>query len=276
MADSMNDQKRDNLLNLSLEATRREREKSMNLNVGYQEDTGLWDVIVKYSGDESGLAGPGITAVPLLGGYAIVTLPREALDEYTNRSQIIFVEKPKRLYFEILQAKGASCILAIQREQNLSGRDIIVGMVDSGVDWRHSAFWNPDGSSRILRLWDQSIPGNPPEGYALGTEYTKEELDEALKLPLPESSRMIPSVDFSGHGTAVLGIAAGSGSNGGIAYESDLMVVKMGNARPGSFPRTTELMMGVDYLVRQAIRLNRPLALNLSFGNNYGSHEPYN
>ena len=72
----MNDQKIDNQLNLALDATKREREKSINLDVGYQEDTGLWDVIVKYSGDETGLAGPCITAVPLLGGYAVVTLPQ--------------------------------------------------------------------------------------------------------------------------------------------------------------------------------------------------------
>lgn len=268
----MNDQKIDNQLNLALDATKREREKSINLNVGYQEDTGLWDVIVKYSGDEAGLAGPGITAVPLLGGYAVVTLPQEVIDEYTDRPQIIFVEKPKRLYFETLQAKGASCITGLQREQGLSGRGILVGIVDSGVDYRHPAFRNPDGSSRILSLWDQSIPGNPPNGYATGTEYTKEMLDAALQLPVQEASRLVPSMDFSGHGTAVLGIAAGGGENAGVAYESDLMVVKMGNARPGSFPRTTELIMGVDYLIRQAIRRNQPLALNLSFGNNYGSH----
>lgn len=60
--------------------------------------------------------------------------------------------------------------------------------------------------------------------------------------------------------------------NRGVAYESDLLVVKMGIPRQDSFPRTTELMQGVDYLVRQAIRLGRPIALNLSFGNNYGSH----
>ena len=80
--------------------------------------------------------------------------------------------------------------------------------------------------------------------------------------------------DSSGHGTAVLGIAAGNGRaldgvNRGIAYKSDLLVVKMGNARQNSFPRTTELMEGIDYLVRQAVKMGRPIAVNISFGNNY-------
>ena len=110
-----------------------------------------------------------------------------------------------------------------------------------------------------MRLWDQSIPGNPPEGYATGTEYTNEEINEALFLSVQEGRRLVPSEDVSGHGTAVLGVAAGSDfSRGavkrGVAYESDLLVVKMGIPRQDSFPRTTELMQGVDYLVRQAIR----------------------
>ena len=56
----MPDQKVDNLLNLSMDATPKEREKSENLNVGYDPKTRRWDVIVKYSGPESGLAGVGI------------------------------------------------------------------------------------------------------------------------------------------------------------------------------------------------------------------------
>lgn len=60
--------------------------------------------------------------------------------------------------------------------------------------------------------------------------------------------------------------------NRGVAYESDLLVVKMGIPRQDSFPRTTELMQGVDYLVRQALAMGRPMVINLSFGNNYGIH----
>lgn len=282
---NMPDQKLDNLLNLALDATEEEREKSRNLNVGYQKQTRKWEIIVKYSemGDsvEALLGGSGISVVPLLGGYAIVTLPESMLEEYSRRPQIEFIEKPTRLYFEDLFSKEASCITQVQRDEpgnlQLTGRGVLIGLVDSGVDYRHPAFLTADGKSRILRLWDQSIPGNPPEGYATGTEYTNEEINEALSLSVQEGRRLVPSEDGSGHGTAVLGVAAGSdfsrgAVNRGVAYESDLLVVKMGIPRQDSFPRTTELMQGVDYLVRQAIRLGRPIALNLSFGNNYGSH----
>ena len=281
----MPDQKLDNLLNLALDATEEEREKSRNLNVGYEKQTRKWEIIVKYSemGDsvEALLGGSGISVVPLLGGYAIVTLPESMLEEYSRRPQIEFIEKPTRLYFEDLFSKEASCITQVQRDEpgnlQLTGRGVLIGIVDSGVDYRHPAFLTADGKSRILRLWDQSIPGNPPEGYATGTEYTNEEINEALSLSVQEGRRLVPSEDGSGHGTAVLGVAAGSdfsrGSvNRGVAYESDLLVVKMGIPRQDSFPRTTELMQGVDYLVRQAIRMGRPIAINLSFGNNYGSH----
>ena len=281
----MPDQKLDNLLNLAMDATEEEREKSRNLNVGYEKQTRKWEIIVKYSemGDsvEALLGGSGISVVPLLGGYAIVTLPESMLEEYSRRPQIEFIEKPTRLYFEDLFSKEASCITQVQRDEpgnlQLTGRGVLIGIVDSGVDYRHPAFLTADGKSRILRLWDQSIPGNPPEGYATGTEYTNEEINEALSLSVQEGRRLVPSEDGSGHGTAVLGVAAGSdfsrgAVNRGVAYESDLLVVKMGIPRQDSFPRTTELMQGVDYLVRQAIRLGRPIALNLSFGNNYGSH----
>lgn len=282
---NMPDQKLDNLLNLALDATEEEREKSRNLNVGYEKQTRKWEIIVKYSemGDsvEALLGGSGISVVPLLGGYAIVTLPESMLEEYSRRPQIEFIEKPTRLYFEDLFSKEASCITQVQRDEpgnlQLTGRGVLIGIVDSGVDYRHPAFLTADGKSRILRLWDQSIPGNPPEGYATGTEYTNEEINEALSLSVQEGRRLVPSEDGSGHGTAVLGVAAGSDfSRGavkrGVAYESDLLVVKMGIPRQDSFPRTTELMQGVDYLVRQAIRLGRSIAINLSFGNNYGSH----
>lgn len=281
----MPDQKLDNLLNLALDATEEEREKSRNLNVGYEKQTRKWEIIVKYSemGDsvEALLGGSGISVVPLLGGYAIVTLPESMLEEYSRRPQIEFIEKPTRLYFEDLFSKEASCITQVQRDEpgnlQLTGRGVLIGIVDSGVDYRHPAFLTADGKSRILRLWDQSIPGNPPEGYATGTEYTNEEINEALSLSVQEGRRLVPSEDVSGHGTAVLGVAAGSdfsrgAVNRGVAYESDLLVVKMGIPRQDSFPRTTELMQGVDYLVRQAIRLGRSIAINLSFGNNYGSH----
>lgn len=274
----MPEQKIDNLLNLAMDATPREREKSGNLNVGYQAETRLWEVIVKYSGPEEGLSGEGISVVPLLGGYAVVTIPETEIDAFSRRTQVEFVEKPKRLYFATAQGKRASCISSVQTgREGLSGEGILVGAADSGIDYFHPDFRNEDGTTRILKLWDQTVPGNPPKGYVTGSEYTEEEINEALSLSETEGRRLVPVRDISGHGTAVLGIAAGNGrasfgENRGVAYKSGIIAVKLGVPREDSFPRTTELIQAVDYLVRQSLELGMPMAINLSFGNNYGSH----
>lgn len=290
----MPNQKLDNQLNLAIDTSPAEREKSMDLNVGYDRENDVWDVVVKYSGDITSLAGAGIGVVPLLGNYAIVTIPQEKLQDFSRRPEVEFVEKPKRLFFAVNQGKATSCIREVQRGNplegrenpgtgndnlNLTGKGILIGIVDSGVDVSHPDFRNPDGSTRILRYWDQSGEGIPPEGYLMGNEYTNEEINAYLGEK--RINQEIPGQDTSGHGTAVLGIAAGNGraSNGryrGIAYESEIIAVKLGVPRDNSFPRTTELIQGVDYLVRQAMKLGRPMVINLSFGNNYGSHEPCN
>lgn len=280
----MADQKLDNLLNLALDATEEEREKSANLSAGSEKGSQLWDVIIKYSGDIEALSGDGIRAVPLLGGFAVVSLPQNKIREFAGHPQVEFVELPKRLYFQVRQGLDASCFRPVQGAgdaSGLSGKGVLVGIVDSGVDWRHPDFRNEDGTSRILSLWDQSAqpePGqNPPKGYLRGVEYTGEEINRALSLPDQEGNFLVRERDFSGHGTSVLGIAAGNGRasggvNRGAAYASDIIAVKMGIPGENSFPRTVELMEGVDYLIRQAQILGKPMALNVSFGNNYGSH----
>lgn len=280
----MADQKLDNLLNLALDATEEEREKSANLSAGSEKGSKLWDVIIKYSGDIEALSGDGIRTVPLLGGFAVVTLPQNKIREFAGHPQVEFVELPKRLYFQVRRGLDASCFRSVQgagEASGLSGKGVLVGIVDSGVDWRHPDFRNEDGTSRILSLWDQSAqpePGqNPPKGYLRGVEYTGEEINRALSLPDQEGDFLVRERDLSGHGTSVLGIAAGNGRasggvNRGAAYASDIIAVKMGIPGENSFPRTVELMEGADYLIRQAQILGKPMALNVSFGNNYGSH----
>lgn len=275
----MNNPKLENMLNLALDATEEERSRSLNLDVGFDREERTWDVIVKYSGSLAPLREEGITVVELQNEYAILTVPERLVDPLANIPEIEYVEKPKRLFFAVDQGRTASCIPALQNAQyDLYGDGVLVALLDSGVDYTHPDFRNEDGTTRILALWDQTIPGNPPEGYAVGTEYTKEQIDEALKTYEEGQGReLVPSIDNSGHGTRVLGIAAGNGraSGGryrGLASRSPLLVVKLGLPREESFPRTTELMQGVDYVVRKAAFLGLPVAINISFGNTYGAH----
>lgn len=266
----MDNSKIENILNLALNSTMEEREKSQNLNVGYDQTGRTWEVIVKYNGDIKRLQNEVIQVEELLAGYAIITLPENLLSALAQLSEIEYIEKPKRLFFSLVQGKEASCIppVTIGRE-GLSGRGVLIAVIDSGIDYANMDFRTRNGESRILYLWDQ----------ALGTEYTKAQIDEALAAPTQaERQNLLPSTDVSGHGTAVAGIAAGNGnaSEGrfaGVAPESGLIVVKLGTPRAGGFPRTTELMRAVTYVIRKALELDRPIAVNLSFGNTYGSHD---
>lgn len=275
----MDNSKLENMLNLALDATEAEREKSLNLDVGYDRQERTWELIVKYSGTIGRLADEGIQVVELMNEYAILTVPESLISRLAEIPEIEYIEKPKRLFFSVNQGRAASCITSVQGlGYDLYGQGILVAVLDSGVDYTHPDFRNEDGSSRILALWDQTISGNPPEGYRMGTEYTKEQIDEALRQYDQGQGRgLVPSVDASGHGTRVLGIAAGNGraSGGryrGVASQSPLLVVKLGVPRTESFPRTTELMQGLDYCLRKAIAYGLPAAVNVSFGNTYGAH----
>ena len=281
----MNNEKLENLLNLSLEATQREREKSEELEIGYEKNTNTWELIVKYSGDISHLEDleREIIIEKLSNEYAIVRIPEDLIPEFVTNPEIEFVEKPKNLYFSLVQGIRQSCVLPVRRNPYfLEGRDVITAIIDSGIDYFHPDFRNEDGSTRILALWDQTLQPRegekPPYEFRRGVEFDREDIDRALAAGSEaEGFQIVPSRDTSGHGTHVAGIAAGNGraSAGrytGVAPESELLVVKLGYAGENAFPRTTELMTALDYVVQKAIEYRKPIAINISIGNTYGGH----
>ncbi len=275
----MPNEKLENQLNLALEVPGSVREKTASLDVGYTPDTKTWELIVKYHGNLDRIRNElNVSAVELLNDYAILTVPEYLIDRLSDYEEIEFIEKPKRLFYEVNQGRTASCINPVQTQPyNLFGNGTLVAIIDSGVDYSHPDFRNEDGTTRITILWDQTIRGTPPPGYDIGTLYTKEKINEALKTPMPERMEIVPSTDLSGHGTHVAGIAAGNGraSKGlyrGIASQSEIVVIKLGESAGDSFPRTTQLMQAINFAIQYAIEVNKPLAINISFGNNYGSH----
>lgn len=281
----MINQKIENLLNLSIDTPEVQRMKSLNLNVGFQQETRTWELIVKYNGSLNKLKETGILVEELIGGYAILTVPEDMVEGLATLQEIEYIEKPKRLFFSVAENKEKSCISPVtERNPFLSGEGTIVAIIDSGIDYTNPGFCKEDGSSRIIALWDQSILPDeekglvPPEGFYMGAEFRKEQIDKALKEKDPiKRYQLVPSVDVSGHGTAVAGIAAGNGQNSGgyyagVAPKSNLLIVKLG-ILGDSFPRTTELMRALTYVVREAQKQNMPIAINLSFGNTYGAHD---
>lgn len=274
-------QKVENILNLALDATQEERERSGELEVGYDPPQREWELIIKYSGALDEVRKIAVSVTELLNGYAVLVIKEDLIGELAALPEVEFVEKPKSLYFEADAGRQASCIDEVQNlPLSLSGRGVLIGIVDSGIDYENPDFLNDDGTTRIVSLWDQTARGVPPEGYSQGAEYTEEQINAALAETDPaERFQIVPSRDLSGHGTAVAGIAAGNGRGSagrqfrGTAPSADLVIVKMGAPREEGFPRTTELMLGVDYVVRKAIELRKPIAVNISFGNTYGSHD---
>lgn len=129
----MANQKLENLLNLALEVEEAQRQKSGQLGVGYLEAAGKWELIVKYNGDIKRLQSNVIQVEELIAGYAIVTIPEELIDTFTQLDEVEYVEKPKRLYFSTLQGKQASCIFPVtSREPYLTGRNVLIAVIDSG------------------------------------------------------------------------------------------------------------------------------------------------
>lgn len=195
----------DNQLNLALDIPENVRERTMDLDVGYEPETNTWELIVKYSGSLEQIAQElNIGVVELSHGYAIITIPEELIDDLINYEQIEFIEKPKRLFYEVNVGRMSSCINPIQLPPySLFGEGVLIAIIDSGIDYSHPDFRNEDGTSRIEAIWDQTIPGAPPEGFRIGTLYTREQINEALQTPMPQRLDIVPSTDLSGHGTHV-------------------------------------------------------------------------
>ena len=190
-------EKIENLLNLALEATEEERMESGELGAGYDPVEREWELIVKYSGDAELIRQTAVSVTELLGGYAVIVIKESRIEELAALDGVEFIEKPKNLYFQVENGRRVSCIDEVQSPPPaLSGRGVLVGVVDSGIDYENPDFRNEDGTTRIAALWDQTIPGNPPEGYTRGTEYTREQIDEALSEADREKRLMrIPSRD---------------------------------------------------------------------------------
>lgn len=221
------------------------------------------------------------------GDYQIWYVKRTELPE-TGFGTYTYSAVPKCFTTLSERALDASGILAVREQPNLNltGAGVLIGLVDSGIDYTAAAFRYEDGTSRILSIWDQTeADGTPPEGFLFGQEYTKTQLDEALRAEQP--LRIVPENDTDGHGTVVAAIAAGSAdpraSFSGAAPFSYLAVVRLKETKqylrdfyhiPQTAPayQENDIMLGIDYLNRLATARGLPLVLIVALGTNSGSH----
>lgn len=185
----------------------------------------------------------------------------------------------------------ASGILAVQNQPvlELKGRGIMLGFVDTGIDYTHPAFRRGDGRTRIIGFWDQTIQtGTPPDQMFYGTEYTAADINAALESENPQE--LIPIQDPTGHGTFMAGVAAGSPDSQqdfiGAAPECTIAVVKLKPAKPllkdfflvpenAEAYQETDIILGINYLMQVAEREHVPLVLCIGLGSNQGDHAGY-
>ena len=260
-------QKQEDLLTISLEVSEEERKKSPDLQAGFSDDGELVELIVRYVGDISVISSryPEVEVTELLSGYAIIITPKQYVNAISSYENIEYVEKPKLLYFDLAVSKSASCINQLQQGLNnpykLTGAGTIVCIIDSGIDLRNKEFTDEAGNTRIIDIWDQT------QDKFLSGDEVREYINQLQSLPVNAVQQT--AADTIGHGTSVARIACG---NNGIASSADIIIVKMGFSRSSSFPRTTQLMQAIDYCIRKGIEYNKPIAINISYGSNYGDH----
>jgi len=146
-----------------------------------------------------------------------------------------------------------------------TGTDIIVGVVDQGIDWQHPDFIDSQGNTRVLRYWDHSMTGNPPAGYGYGYEWDSTEINNGTCTSTEEASA---------HGTTVAGQALGNGAangtNIGMAPDANIVIVETNFGLPNW---TLTIADAVDYIFQVADEYNMPAVVNLSLGSYFGSHD---
>ena len=182
----------------------------------------------------------------------------------------------------------ASGITQVQRPPlSLTGRGVVMCIIDTGIDYTNSAFLDENGNSRILAIWDQTIQdGTPPEGFGYGSEYRREDINRALRAEDPYT--VVPSRDENGHGSAMAAVAAGSNVRMGRPYlgaapDADIVVVKLKECKdyfrrfylvPEGVPayQENDIMLAVKYADSFARLFIRPVVICLGLGTNMGDH----
>ena len=185
-----------------------------------------------------------------------------------------------------IPTNSAAGITQAQRQPylNLTGRGVLMGFVDTGIDYTQRTFRYEDGTSKIKYIWDQTIASSPPENIRFGSVYSQELINEALRSEDP--SKIVPSMDNDGHGTFLASVAAGRESNEfiGAAPDSEIIAVKLKQASPHHLRRfnfaegttlysSADFMLGIKFVLDMAGRLNMPVVICIGMGTNFCGHD---
>lgn len=204
--------------------------------------------------------------------------------QYLNEYQRI----PKLYGLMDTSAVEALGVLRVRRQPylNVFGNGVLMGIIDTGIDYTHPVFINADGTTRIASIWDQTIrDGTKPEGFAYGSLFTREQINEALRSERPQD--VLPHTDTNGHGTFMAGVAAGNIVSAedftGVAPQCELVVVKLKQAKNNlkdyfcveqgiEAYSGGDIMLATRFLLMEAQRLSKPIVIFLGMGSNSGRH----
>ena len=241
------------------------------------------DLIVQYG---SGRRQPNDCVISIMDRFEIYYWPRDWRELSINNYSYFAIPK----LFGLLDTSNmeASGIIALQNQPilNLSGENVLIGFIDTGIDYKNPVFLGKDGKTRIVAIWDQEDQsGNAPEDFFYGSEYLEEAINEAI---LSEKAyEIVPSKDENGHGTFLAGIAAGKmtedGMFTGAAVDAKIAMVKLKPSKKylrdfffikedAIAYQENDIMTGLAYLRKLAKRLQLPLVVCLGVGSNQGGH----
>jgi subtilisin family serine protease len=225
----------------------------------------------------------GATIGSVRNNIVTAELPLSALPQLDNQTAIRVVEAAQTVTINHDSALASIRAHEVRRQTGgvwtgVSGAGAIVGVYDTGIDFRHDDFLDANGRTRLLGLWDQTRPGTPPPGFALGHYCSRDAIQRVIDNPADPSP--CEQRDTNGHGSHTAGSAAGDGSAAapggsstyqyaGVAPMADLLIVKGGN---GTFSEAN-IVDGLRWLEAQGRTLNRPLVVNLSLGGHTGAHD---
>ena len=223
-----------------------------------QSSTRQFTILIRYLGAFDSLQEIAVfPIVPLLNHFAVGTASKEEILRLTYMPEVLYIDLTRQMEYEqAVQAENriAACFpMYDEQESVLRGNGILIGIVDSGLEFTHPALIAQDGKSRIIAYWDQSQTGIPPEPYGFGTEYSANQIQSVV------SEGTDRRYDTSGHGTAVASILT--------AFSTGASLIGV-----AARPNTAAFLCAVDYIVRYAMQQRLPLVLNLSYGSNYGDH----
>lgn len=234
---------------------------------------------------------PGlITSYTLKDTYIICYAKIEDYNEMITYMGTDYINSvPTVLGLTIRPSLESAGIIQVQQQPhlNLSGEGVLIGFIDTGIDYTQPIFKHSDGSSKIRYIYDQTIPGTPPGDLPLGTEYTNEQINAALASENPYN--IVPHRDEVGHGTFLASAAAASpvGDFIGAAPNAEIIMVKLKKAYPFYLQRfvvpkeqqnafeASFLMLGVEYIMQKAVELHRPVVICIGLGSDYDSHDGF-